>query len=135
MVVLWGGQAVPAINHEGPYAVIVLFIALCALGVTYLPWPAATLILAGCAAWFAVSWIPGLGFVPAGAIKIPPGAAPWSPVVRGAELARQLNPAMLIVCLAGLALVAAAIAWMRFAPADPCRHLTDERDAYGPFGR
>ncbi|MCW2896899.1 MAG: hypothetical protein JWO75_6388 [Actinomycetia bacterium] len=127
VVILWGGQAVPAINHEGTYAVIVLFIALCALGVTYLPWPAATLILAGSAAWFAVSWIPGLGFVPAAVIKVPPGTAPGSPLVRGAELARQLNPAMLIVCLAGVALVAAAIAWMRFSPAHPGRDFAGGR--------
>src|SRR6202035_2218881 len=97
-VLLWGGDQVTTINHQGAYAVIVLFIGLCALAVTYLPWPAATVILAGCAAWFAVSWIPGLGFVPAAAINVPAGAAPA--VVRQAELASQLNPAMLIVCLA-----------------------------------
>jgi hypothetical protein len=118
-VLLWGGEQVTTINHQGAYAVIVLFIGLCALAVTYLPWPAATVIFAGCAAWFAVSWIPGLGFVPAGTIKIPAGAAPA--VVRQADLASRLNPAMLIVCVAGLALAAAAIAWMRFAPSSPGR--------------
>jgi hypothetical protein len=119
VVLLWGGEQVSAINHQGAYAVIVLFIALCALAVTYLPWPAAAVILAGCAAWFAVSWIPGLGFAPAGTIKIPAGAAPA--VVRQADLASRLNPAMLLVCLAGLALAVAAIAWMRFAPPAPGR--------------
>ena len=114
VVILWGGQAVPAINHQSAYSVTVLFIALFALAVTYLPWPAATAVLAGCAAWFAVSWIPGLGFVSAGTLKIPPGAAPA--VVRQAELASRLNPAMLFVGLAGLALIGAAIAWLRFAP-------------------
>jgi hypothetical protein len=99
--------------------VIVLFIGLCALSVTYLPWPAATVILAGCAAWFAVSWIPGLGFAPAGTIKVAAGAAPA--VVRQADLASRLNPAMLIVCLAGVALAVAAIAWMRFRPSGPGR--------------
>jgi hypothetical protein len=118
-VLLWGGDQVTTINHQGAYAVIVLFIGLCALAVTYLPWPAATVILAGCAAWFAVSWIPGLGFVPAGTIKVPAGAAPA--VVRQADLASRLNPAMLLVCLAGLALAVAAIAWMRFAPSGPGR--------------
>jgi hypothetical protein len=111
VVVLWGGQVVPAINHEGPYAVIILFIALCALAVTYLPRPAAALVLAGCAAWFAVSWIPGLGFVPAGSVRLPTGAP-----ASAARLAHRIDPAMLLVGLAGLALLAAAIAWMRFAP-------------------
>jgi hypothetical protein len=119
VVILWGGQAVPAINHQSAYSVTVLFIALFALAVTYLPWPAATVILAGCAAWFAVSWIPGLGFVPAAPIEVPAGAAPA--VVRQAELAGQLNPAMLIVCLAGVVLAVAAIAWMRFGPSGPGR--------------
>jgi hypothetical protein len=131
VVILWGGEVVPAINHQSAYAVTVLFIALCALAVTYLPWPAATAILAGCAAWFAVSWIPGLGFAPAGAIRVPPGAAPWSPAVRQAQGAIQFNPAMLLVCLAGVAFAAAVIAWMRFAPADPGRDLAGERHARG----
>ena len=34
---------------------------------------------------------------------------------------------MLLVCLAGVALAAAAIAWMRFAPADRGRRLAGER--------
>ena len=116
VVVLWGGQLVPAINHESAYAMTVLFIALCALAVTYLPWPAAALVLVGSAAWFAVSWIPGLGFVPAGPSKPPTGAPTSSDPVRQAALAHQLDPAMLAVSLAGLALVAAVIAWLRFAP-------------------
>ncbi|MGH3212230.1 MAG: hypothetical protein ACRDNO_31150 [Trebonia sp.] len=121
VVILWGGQAVPAINHQSAYGVTVLFIALFALAVTYLPWPAAAVILAGCAAWFAVSWIPGLGFGPAGTIKLPPGAT--QAMVRQAGLASQLNLGMLIVCLAGLALVVAAIAWMRFGPSGPGRDM------------
>ena len=143
VVLLWGGWAVSAagserivtVNYQGPYAVIVLFIALCALAVTYLPWPAATLTLAGCAAWFAVSWIPGLGFVPACAAYVPPGAARWSPVVRQLELARQLDPAMLLTCLAGLALMAAAIAWMRFAPPGHSSHVAGGRHAREPTDR
>jgi hypothetical protein len=112
--------------------VTVLFIALFALAVTYLPWPAATAVLAGCAGWFAVSWIPGLGFVPAGTVKVPPGAAPA--VVRQAELAGRLNPAMLIVGLAGLALIGAAIAWLRFAPSGPGRDFAGGELTAAPDG-
>ena len=95
---------ITTINHQGAYAVIVLFIALCALAVTYLPRPAAALLLAGNAAWFAVCWVPGLGFTPAAGNETPSGM--------------QFSPAMLLVCLAGLILAAAAIALLRFAP-DP----------------
>jgi hypothetical protein len=100
VILLWGdaGNAITAINHQGAYAVIVLFIALCALAVTYLPWPAATLLLVGNAVWFAVSWVPGLGFTPAAPAET--------------RLQMQFSPAMLLVCLAGLIL--AAIAWLRF---------------------
>jgi len=127
VVLLWGGDRITTINHQGAYAVIVVFIALCALGVTYLPRPLATLIFVDCAAWFAVSWIPGLGFVPAVAAKVPPGSKPWSKAVHQVELGRLIDPAMLLVCLAGVALAAAAIAWMRFAPADRGRRLAGER--------
>jgi len=102
VILLWGTayNGITAINHQGAYAVVVLFIALCALAVTCLPWPAATLLLAGDAAWFAVSWVPGLGFTPAAPAETP--------------LEMQFSPAMLIVCLAGLILAAAAIAQLRF---------------------
>ena len=101
VILLWGSEGISTINHQGAYAVIVLFIALCALAVTYLPWPAATLLLAGNAAWFAVCWVPGLGFTPAAGNETPSGM--------------QFSPAMLLVCLAGLILAAAAIARLRFA--------------------
>jgi hypothetical protein len=114
VLLLWGGDRMTTINHQGAYAVTVLFIALCALAVTYLPWPAATAILAGRAAWFAVSWIPGLGFTSAVAAKAPHGFK----ALHRAALAHHLDPATLLVCLAGVALAAAAIAWLRFAPAD-----------------
>jgi hypothetical protein len=117
VLLLWGGDRMTTINHQGAYAVTVLFIALCALAVTYLPWPAATVVLAACTGWFAVSWIPGLGFTSAIAAKPPHGIL----ALHRAELARQLDPATLLVCLAGLALAAAAIAWLRFAPLG---HLT-----------
>jgi hypothetical protein len=115
VILLWGSvdNAITAINHQGAYAVIVLFIALCALAVACLPWPAAALLLVGNAAWFAVSWVPGLGFTP---------AAPDE-----TRLEMQFSPAMLLVCLAGLVLAAAAIARMRFAsgPARPASALLD----------
>jgi len=103
VILLWGapGYGVTTINHQGAYAVIVLFIALCALAVTYLPWPAAALLLVGNAAWFAVSWVPGLGFTPAATDETRP--------------MMQFSPAMLLVCLAGVIMGTAAIAWLRFA--------------------
>jgi hypothetical protein len=114
VVLLWG-NGITTINHQGAYAVIVLFIALCALAVTYLPWPAAALLLVGNAAWFAVSWVPGLGFTPAATDET--------------RSMMQFSPAMLLVCLAGLILAAAAIAWLRFAsgpgPARPASALLD----------
>lgn len=100
VILLWGSASISTINHQGAYAVIVLFIALCALAVTYLPRPAAALLLAGNAAWFAVCWVPGLGFTPAAGNVSPSGM--------------QFSPAMLLVCLAGLILAAAAIARLRF---------------------
>jgi hypothetical protein len=111
VILLWGSgyNGITAINHQGAYAVIVLFIALCALAVTCLPRPAATLLLAGSAVWFAVSWVPGLGFTPAAPAET--------------RLEMQFSPAMLLVCLAGLILTAAAIARLRFA-ADPGRHAS-----------
>ena len=111
VLLLWGGDRMTTINHQGAYAVTVLFIALCALAVTYLPWPAATVVLAACTGWFAVSWIPGLGFTSAVAAKPSHGLK----ALHRAALAHQLDPAALLVCLAGLALVAAAVAWLPFA--------------------
>jgi hypothetical protein len=101
VILLWGSEGISTINHQGAYAVIVLFIALCALAVTYLPWPAAALLLVGNAVWFAVSWVPGLGFTPADPAET--------------RSMMQFSPAMLLVCLAGLILAAAAIARLRFA--------------------
>jgi hypothetical protein len=118
VILLWGSvdNGITAINHQGAYAVIVLFIALCALAVTYLPWPAATLLLLGNAAWFAVSWVPGLGFTPAATAET--------------RSMMQFSPAMLLVCLAGLILAPAAIAWLRFdsgpGPARPASALLEE---------
>ncbi len=116
VVLLWGSDSVPAINHMGAYAMIAAFIGLCALAVTYLPKPVMALVLAGSAAWFAVSWIPGLGYVTADAPSVHPGAAPWSLTVQRAMQASQLDPAMLLTCIAGAALAIAALAWLRFGP-------------------
>jgi hypothetical protein len=114
VVLLWGGDSVPAINHQGAYALTVMFIGLCAVAVTALPWPLMTLVLAGSAAWFAVSWIPGLGFVPAVRHLAAPGSAPWAQSVLTIVSAQQLSPAMLALCLAGVALLAVALGWLIF---------------------
>jgi hypothetical protein len=90
VLLLWGGQGVPAVNHQGPYAVIILFIGLCALAVTALPKALAALIVAGGLAWFVVSWVPGLGFVSA----IPVQHVYLEPVT--------LDPALLATAIAGL---------------------------------
>jgi hypothetical protein len=102
VILLWGapGYGVTTINHQGAYAVIVLFIALCALAVSYLPWPAAALLLVGNALWFAVCWVPGLGFTPAD-----PGET---------HAMMRFSHTMLLVCLAGVILAAAAIVLLRF---------------------
>lgn len=89
----WGGP-IPAILHQGPYAVVILLVGLCALAVTALPWPLASAVAAASAAWFAVSWIPGLGFHP-GTDK-PGGTVP-------------LDHAMLMVGLGGLVLAALCV--------------------------
>jgi hypothetical protein len=91
IVLLWGGPAVPAIIHEGPYALLVLFLGLCAVAVTALPRPLAALVLVADAAWFAVCWVPGLGFQPG---VIPPGTHP------------SLDSAMVAVGAAGLLILA-----------------------------
>jgi hypothetical protein len=104
VILLWGSTGVSTINHQGAYSVIVLFIALCALAVTCLPRPAAALLLLGNAVWFAVCWVPGLGFTPAAANETPSSM--------------RFSHTMLLVCLAGLVLAAAAITRLRFAP-DP----------------
>ncbi|HET9082209.1 MAG TPA: hypothetical protein VFO01_17060 [Trebonia sp.] len=93
MVLLWGGPAVPTIIHEGPYALLVLFIGLCAVAATALPRPLAVLVLAADAAWFAVCWVPGLGFQPGSGKP-------------GAHL--PVDSAMVAVCGAGLVILAAA---------------------------
>jgi hypothetical protein len=105
VVLLWGGEGVAAINHQGAYAAMVLFIGLCALAVTALPRALAALIVAGGVAWFVISWVRGFGFIPA-------AGHPYYP--------RQdfvgLDPGMLALCVAGLVVIAATIAWMRFGP-------------------
>ena len=73
---------------------VILLVGLCALAVTALPWPLASAVAAASAAWFAVSWIPGLGFHP-GTDK-PGGTVP-------------LDHAMLMVGLGGLVLAALCV--------------------------
>jgi hypothetical protein len=114
VILLWG-NGITTINHQGAYATVILFIALCALAVTYLPWPVATLILVGNAIWFAVSWVPGLGFTPAKPDE--------------SHQMMQFSWAMLGVCLAGVVLTAAAIAWMGFADRPGLGRLAGRRPA------
>ena len=64
VTLLWGGSAVPAQVHVGPYANLILLIGLCALGVTVLPPLLGGVILAASAAWFAVEWLPGITIRP-----------------------------------------------------------------------
>jgi hypothetical protein len=116
VILLWGSVGISAINHQGAYAVTVLFIALCALAVTCLPRPAATFLLLGNAVWFAVCWVPGLGFTPAAANE--------------KASSMRFSHTMLLVCLAGLVLAAAAIALLRFSP-DPGPGPRPGRDASG----
>jgi hypothetical protein len=94
IILEWGGS-VQAILHQGPYAVVILIVGLCALAVTALPWPLASAVATASVAWFAISWIPGLGFHP-GTNK--PGTTV------------PLDHAMLVVCLAGLVLAALCVA-------------------------
>jgi hypothetical protein len=116
VTLLWGSEAVAAINHQGAYAVTVLFVGLCALAVTALPWPLMTLVLAASFSWFAVSWIPGLGFTAAVRHFSPPGSAPWADSVLNIRAAALINPAMLGVGIAGLATMVAVLAWMYLSP-------------------
>lgn len=94
VILEWGGP-IPAILHQGAYAVVILLIGLCALAVTALPRPLAFAVATANVAWFAVSWVPGLGFHP-GTDK------------RGTTV--PLDHAMLMVCLGGLALAALCVA-------------------------
>jgi hypothetical protein len=94
VVLLWGGRITTAIQN-GPYAAVILFIGLCALAVTALPKAAARTVLAASVAWFAICWIPGLGFHPAQAGS--PGSQPT-------------NLAMVWVCVLALAALAVVCA-------------------------
>jgi hypothetical protein len=114
VILLWGGESVAAINHQGAYAVTVLFIGLCALAVTCLPWPVMVVVLAGSMAWFTVSWIPGFGFIPAVRHYAAHGSAPWSPTMLTIRSSEMFNPAMLGVSLAGVVILIAALAWLSF---------------------
>ncbi|HEX4288604.1 MAG TPA: hypothetical protein VH021_06790 [Trebonia sp.] len=95
IILEWGGS-VPTILHAGSYSVLILIVGLCALAVTALPWPLASAVATASVTWFVISWIPGLGFHP-GSNK--PGAT------------APLDHAMLMVCLAGLALAAMCVAY------------------------
>ena len=74
---------------------VILLVGLCALAVTALPRPLASAVATASVAWFAISWIPGLGFHP-GTDK--PGTTV------------PLDHAMLMVGIGGLALAALCVA-------------------------
>ena len=94
IILEWGGS-VQAILHQGPYAVVILIVGLCALAVTALPRPLASAVATASVAWFAISWVPGLGFHPG---RNKPGATV------------PLDHAMLVVCLGGLVLATLCVA-------------------------
>jgi hypothetical protein len=103
VILLFGGRVVTVI-HAGPYAALVLFIGLCALGVTALPLVLSGAVLAASAAWFAIEWVPGLTF-----------RQEWPYV----PASTSVDWSMVIVCGCALAaVIAIAIAACRRLPPD-----------------
>jgi hypothetical protein len=103
VILLFGGRVVTVI-HAGPYAAHVLFIGLCALGVTALPLVLSGAVLAASAAWFAIEWVPGLTF-----------RQEWPYV----PASTSVDWSMVIVCGCALAaVIAIAIAACRRLPPD-----------------
>jgi hypothetical protein len=90
IVLLWGGLVTTAIQN-GPYAAVLLFVGLCALAVTALPKVVAWTVLAASVAWFAICWLPGLGYH---SVAVSPGSQPTD---------------MAMVCVCVLALVGLAV--------------------------
>ncbi len=103
VIILWGDGGATTLILEGAYATIVVFIALCALGVTALPRPIAALTGLATVAWFVKLWVPGFGF------------RPGDP---SATVTSHIDPAMLTVCLAGLALCVVVGALAARSPAN-----------------
>lgn len=65
VVLEWGGTvSASALSLYGSYAVLVLVIALAALATTYLPRWAAVSIVCANVVWFAILYLPGLGYQP-----------------------------------------------------------------------
>ena len=91
VLLLYGGGEVTTIIEQGSFAATVLFIALLVLAVTMLPKLYAYLILSSSVLWFAICWLPGLGFAPAGGVQ--PGSS-------------AIDPAMLIVLMSSLVVTA-----------------------------
>ena len=65
VIVEYGRDPAGTVIHQGPYTLLVLCVGLAALATTYLPRIAAGLVIAASLAWFAIAWVPGLGFRPA----------------------------------------------------------------------
>jgi hypothetical protein len=93
-VVLLFGGTVTTVIHQGPYAAVVLFIALAALAATCLPRPAALAVLGANAVWFVLCWAPGWGLVAA----------------TGRPLTSPVDPAMVLVAVLGLGGLALVVA-------------------------
>ena len=62
LLLFGGGLMSSTYLHQGPYAAIVLFIALAALATSYLWRPLAICLFAASFLWFVIAWVPGLGF-------------------------------------------------------------------------
>jgi hypothetical protein len=82
VTLLWGGGVTTQL-FGGPYASLILFIGLCALGVTVLPPLLGGLILAASAAWFAVVWLPGITIRPMWPYVPASSPVDWSMAVAG----------------------------------------------------
>lgn len=72
VLLLFGSHISAATVWQGPYAVLVMTFGFLALCVTYLPYRVSCACLAVSVAWFAVAWLPGLGFSPSIG-PMPPG--------------------------------------------------------------
>jgi len=115
VVVLFGGPATTAAIQNGPYATVVLFIALCALAVAALPKVIAWTAFAANVAWFVISWVPGLGFHRA--VAGPSGNQPTD---------------LAMVCVCVLALVALAVVCAVAVLRPPVPEDSDSNDTSPP---
>jgi hypothetical protein len=115
LLMFGGGYATSTLLHQGPYAALVMFVALSALATTFLHrYLAGTLLLAN-AAWFLIAWLPGFGLHP-----VQPGIAvriDWS-----------------MVLLAAVSAVAIGVVTYRFTATAPGGPDTKSKKALGTVG-